>query len=150
MAEASDYDNVLDRDPRNRRGAYKDSKKRLNQKELQKRLTQQKKRAEQRGSGAKSDDDAKVEIDEINKEYLKMLKKKQKAEAEALKTEEKKENFEQDFIHLNLGPEPKDERKKKTYEEKLQVMKKSKSQCDHRVDSGQQTTYLNFLKKSFN
>ena len=136
MAEASDYDNVLDRDPRNRRGAYKDSKKRLNQKELQKRLTQQKKRAEQRGSGAKSDDDAKVEIDEIN--------------TEALKTEEKKENFEQDFIHLNLGPEPKDERKKKTYEEKLQVMKKSKSQCDHRVDSGQQTTYLNFLKKSFN
>ena len=149
MVEASDTDFEINRDPRNRRGGDVDSKKRLNQKELKKRQSQQEKRVLQ-SKETETDTDIKAEFDDINREYQKKLEKKLKAEELAKKNEEKKELFEKDFVSLALGPEPKSENKKRTYEEKLQTLVNTKKTKKQQTDKNQRSALLSFLKQTIN
>ena len=114
------------------------------------RAEQQHRRDDQSDLSKKSAQQIKEEFDDINSEYLKNIERKKKADLEAVKKEEKKEIFEKDFINLAIGPEPKDENKKKTYEEKVQNLKNSKPQAKPKANSGQMAAYLNFLKRSIN
>lgn len=148
MVEASDFDLVVDRDQRNRRGTEKDAKKRLNAKEQKKREQQMGKRAEQR-NGTETAQEIKEEYDEINKEYLNRINKQKKAEEAITKAEEKKKEFELDFIENAIGPEPKNnDRKKKEYEERKQNIVASTNGATPKMNGKQRSNLLAFLKQT--
>ena len=152
MVEASDFDQVLDRDLRNHRAGTGDPKKRLNAKENQKRESQMKKRDNQRngGDGVNDAEELKQEFDEINKDYLKKVERQKKLEEEVKKAEEKKQEFEKDFISLAIGPEPKDTNKKKAYDEKIQGLTSPKAKVQNHANGIQRAALLDYLKKSLN
>lgn len=148
MVEASDFEIDLDRDSRNLRGSKKESKKRLNHKETQKRGSQIEKRNNQRHNTEKTQEEIKQEYNDVNEEYMRQLKKKKQIEEEAQKHQEKLKNFNEDLINLALGPEPNSERKKNIYQERLQKIKEEPTKKPKRNDSEQKAALLRFLKQS--
>ncbi|OMJ82261.1 hypothetical protein SteCoe_17109 [Stentor coeruleus] len=136
------------KDIRNRRGGNKDPKKRLNRKEYRERAGHILSRKLQSNNAGPSAEELKQEYDEINQEYLKMLERKRKEEMAAKKAEEKKNNFEKDFIDHALGPKPKYENKIKVYDEKVKCLSedlKIKNSAKN-IDSKQRTVLLNYMK----
>ncbi|OMJ92916.1 hypothetical protein SteCoe_4258 [Stentor coeruleus] len=151
VEESSEIDYDLEKDPRNRRGGDKDSKKRFNKKEQSERSDQMKKRDDQRNGAGMTAEEIKHEFDEVNQDYLKMLEKRKKAEEDVKKAEEKKNLFEKDLIDHVVGPEPKNESKKKVYEERIQNLglKQNKKNISSKMNSNQRAALLNFMKQSF-
>jgi mRNA degradation ribonuclease J1/J2 len=149
MEEDSCGFDLVVRDSRSLRGGNPDRKKRLNQKETKERLKQKEKREEQRMSQGKGSEDLKQEYDEINKEYLRAVERKQKEERKAKKMQEKQEMFQKDFMSHAFGPEPKNENQKRDYQEKIQNFTNSKPTKVNHVASVQQSALLNFLQNSF-
>lgn len=149
MEEDSCGFDSVGKDSRNLRGGNSDPKKRLNQKETKARSIHQGKRDEQRMSQNNDSEDVKQEYDEINKEYLKTIERKQKEEQKAKKMQEKQEMFQKDFMSHAFGPEPKNENQKRDYHEKIQNFTNSKPTKANHVASAQRSALLNFLQNTF-
>lgn len=137
------------KDSRNLRGGVSDPKKRLNHKESAQRSKQISKRDQQRESQGENSEAIKAEYDEINEEYQNMLIKKRKQEQEAKKLQEKQEMIQKDFIDNAFGPEPKNERKKQYYQEKLESFNSSKQVKAKPVASAQRSALLTYLQSTF-
>ena len=141
---------VISKDERNRRRYGRDVNKRYNFKESARRNEQMEIRSLQSRGIVEESEDIKEEFDEINQAYIRRLKKMQKLEVEAKKNEEKKTLFETDFLLLAVGPEPKQEYKKKAYEEKVQrlVTNKPKKETQGlQVNASQRSALLSYMMK---
>ena len=141
MEEDSCAYDLGSKDSRNLRGGISDPKKRLNHKESALRSKQILKRDQQRESQGENSEAIKAEYDEINQDYQNKLEKKRKQEQEAKKMQEM---FEKDFIDNALGPEPTSDRKKQSYQHKLEIFNSAKP-----VASAQRSALLTYLQSTF-